>query len=437
MTAGAIDPARLPGHGRLILAYSGGPDSLCLLHLLTRSKHDRELICIHVDHGLDEQSGARALAAADAAERLGVACRIETIEVGGGGGPESAARDGRYAVLKSAMAHGDTLLTAHHADDQTETVLLRLIRGAGPGGLAGIRAVRPFGPGWLARPLLDWPRTRIDAWIERYALTPVSDPSNAQLDFDRNFLRHEIIPRLQRRWPGVDRSLRRSARLCRGADEFAVKTVDDDLQGARKHDGALAIDALSDRSQHYLATVIRSWCILRGVEPPPGRQLDSFLTQLGSAAADRLPELRWPGWSLRAWRRHLWLERDLTHSLPWRRDWTGEEPLELPNDTGRLLLSGGAGPAVQLTVQSGTDGESLRPAGDTHHRACKRLLAESGVPPWQRAMWPRVWSDGQLVALGARWLEAEFAKLLESRQQSLTWQPGPRRLSTAGLESRS
>jgi tRNA(Ile)-lysidine synthase len=435
VNAGAIDPAHLPGQGRLIIAFSGGPDSVCLLHLLQRATPDRERLCVHVDHGLDDHSGERARRARAIAESLGTPCHVVTVTVDAQAGPEAGARQARYAALEQAMRPGDTLLTAHHADDQTETVLLRLIRGAGPAGLGGIRVVRPFGPGWLARPILDWPRSRIEAWLARHELDWVEDPSNALLDFDRNFLRHQIIPRLRERWPGVDRSIRRSARLCRGAEDLAVRTVDDDLDRARRSRDALPIDELVDDSHHYRATVIRSWCIARGIDPPPGRMLDSFLTQIEVAGGDRIPEMRWGNRTLRFWRRSLWLEADAPEAPTWERHWDGRRALELPNDAGCLRLSGSAGPALSLVVRSGQDGERLRPSGNAHHRRCKQLLAEAGVPPWQRVHWPRIWFDGRLVALGSRWLEAGFRQYLDDRRQTLVWAPGPRHFAGAGLES--
>jgi len=142
MSAQPLDPATLPGRGRVMVAFSGGPDSVCLLHQLSLGQPGRELLCVHIDHRLDADSQRRAERAGEIAGRLGVACRIVPVEVGTGRGPEAQARHARYQALESLMQDGDTLVTAHHADDQAETVLLRLVRGAGPDGLAGIRPAR-------------------------------------------------------------------------------------------------------------------------------------------------------------------------------------------------------------------------------------------------------------------------------------------------------
>jgi tRNA(Ile)-lysidine synthase len=429
MSADPLDPAALPGQGRIIVAFSGGPDSVCLLHQLARGECTREILCVHVDHGLDPESGERARRAGAIAADMGIDCQIASVEVDAGRGPEAAARAARYRALESLVGEDDALATAHHADDQTETVLLRLIRGAGPEGLAGIRRIRPFGRGWLVRPLLDWDRSQIEDWLQRHRLDCIRDPANDCPDFDRNHLRHSVLPALRERWPGVDGALRRSARLCRGAADFVTEHVDRDLSVA---DGAgsaaLFLGKLSDDSAFYRGAAIRAWCLRRGVEPPPGRRLDAFLDQVARAAADRCPEIRWSRSRLRFWDDRLWLEPAEAPADDWELDWDGLAPLTLPSGLGTLSLEGPPGPPLDLTVRAGRDGESLRPANDTHSRDCKRLLAQAGVPPWQRPLWPRIRLGDDLVALGARWLTGEFARRLDERGQRLRWTPGARPL---------
>lgn len=429
MSAEPLDPNALPGTGRIIVAFSGGPDSVCLLHQLTRLENDRELLCVHVDHGLDAQSAERAERAAEIARHLGIACRIVRVELDAGRGPEERARKARYRALESLLEDGDLLATAHHADDQTETVLLRLLRGAGPEGLAGIRAVRRFGRGRLVRPLLEWARSEIEDWLQRHDLDCIRDPANDCLDFDRNHLRHEVLPALRERWPGVDAALRRSARLCRGAANFVAERVDHDLTTMNADDSdTLDLRGLRDDSIFYRGEALRAWCLRRSVAPPPGRRLDAFLEQVAGAAADRCPEIRWGRSRLRFWDRRVWLDPAGQPEDRWRLSWDGITPLQLPAGLGTLSLDGPSGPPLTLEVRAGRDGESLRPAGDDHRRECKRLLADAGVPPWQRPLWPRIWHKGHLAALGAQWFTREFKSRLEERGQRLRWTSGTRRL---------
>lgn len=436
MPADPVDPIALPGRGRLIVAFSGGPDSVCLLHRLIRSGCAREIVCVHIDHGLDPASGERASMAAAIAGEMGVECRVLRVEVGKRRGPEAAARHARYAALEAQMRTEETLVTAHHADDQTETVLLRLIRGAGPDGLAGIPPTRRFGPGWLTRPLLEWTRSDIEDWLQAHRLACIRDPANECLEFDRNHLRHELLPALRQRWPGVDASVRKSARLCRGAADLLADLIDRDLVDAETGEGVLRLDRLRHDGDYYRGAAIRAWCIRQSVEPPAGRRLDAFLAQLSGAAGDRCPELRWDDAVLRYWDTRLWLELGENPPLDWRLDWDGIDPLLLPAGLGRLELVGTRGSPLPLVVRSGRPGEALKPSGDSHHRDCKRLLAEAGVPPWQRSRWPRVYMQDRLVALGARWLSAEFEALLHEREQSLRWEADSRRRAAAGLESK-
>ncbi|WP_376690951.1 tRNA lysidine(34) synthetase TilS [Wenzhouxiangella sp. EGI_FJ10409] len=437
MPSAHLDPGTLPGHGRVIVAFSGGPDSVCLLHRLGLARLDRAIECVHIDHGLDAESPRRAERAVEIAEGLGFRCRVIRVEVGAGRGPEASARDARYRALEQLVGPGDLLVTAHHADDQAETILLRLVRGAGPEGLAGIAALRRFGQGWLSRPLLERPRAEIEHWLDQHGLDCIRDPANDCPDFDRNHLRHEVLPRLRERWPGVDAAMRRSARLCRGAADFLASRVASDLERADAPGEPLALNRLADDGAYYRGAVIRAWCLRQRVEPPPGRRLDAFLEQLTRAGSDRCPELRWGGQVLRCWDERLWLENERATMPEWAMQWDGDAALELPAELGTLELRGPSGPRLALEVRSGRPGDALQPAGHAHHRDCKRLLAEAGVPPWQRYLWPRLWLDGRLVALGTRWRTAEFDQLLDQRRQSLVWEPGARRIATTAVESRS
>lgn len=433
MAAPANNLARLPGQKRVVVAFSGGPDSVCLLHRLAGAGLDRPLHCVHVDHGLDRHSEERARRAAELADSLGVDCEVIRVETDRLPGPEAAARNARYAALEAAMADGETLVTAHHADDQTETVLMRLIRGAGPEGLAGIPRQRRFGPGWLVRPLIDWTRADIERWLVDHRLECIRDPANDLPDFDRNFLRHEILPALRRRWSGVDPALRHSARLCGGAAEFIRRRVETDLDRAARDGDSLVLGTLDDDGGWYRGEIIRHWCFRQGIEAPPGRRLAEFADQLCAAGHDRTPTLRWSGYILRAWRGRLWLEREPSGSGDWRVAWDGA-PLSIPGGLGELRLRGAGRPPEGLEVRSGTGGEAVRLAGEGFSRKTKRLLAQAGVPPWQRSRWPRVWRDGRLVALGDCWLDAGFAALLADRGLRLEWSGGPR--TARGLESK-
>lgn len=427
--------APLPDSGRIVVAFSGGPDSVCLLDELTRVVARERLLCVHIDHQLDPESGARAALARSIAGGFGVDCRIVRVDVSGDGGPEATARKARYAALAEVVDEGDTLVTAHHADDQVETILMRLLRGAGPEGLSGMPQRRPFGRGVLLRPLLAWDRSAIEDCLKRRGLDSIHDPTNEGLDFDRNVLRHVVVPTLREHWPGLDRAVLRSGELCAGAAGFIGAVVERQLDTAIESPISLALDPIRPRTVFAVGEALRRWCLRHRTEPPPGRRLRAFSEQVVSSCDDRQPTLRWNDRVLRLWNRRLWLERDDAPKLPWSRRWSGREPLELPAGLGRLVMIGDAKPELGLEVALDERAESMRVTGDRHRRALKRLLADAGIPPWQRPWWPRIRRGQAVLALGDRWLSKAFADELSASGLRLEWQPGERALMRPGLES--
>ena len=186
----------------------------------------------YVNHGLHQDSGRWGDHCEAIARSLNVEIERLAVDVmtDAGKGTEAAARTARYDVLRSLIQEGDWLLSAHHKDDQAETLLLNLMRGSGPSGLAGIGEVQPFSAGWLVRPLLPFSQSELRNYATQHELNWVDDPSNEDRQFDRNYLRHEILPRLEERWPEVSDRLLQSAVLAREAATMLDQLADDDLQ---------------------------------------------------------------------------------------------------------------------------------------------------------------------------------------------------------------
>ena len=218
---------------RYVTAFSGGLDSTVLLHALAelRKQHGKALCAVHVDHGLHPDSGDWARHCRRIAKRLDVEfeCERVDVDVDSGLGPEAAARDARYAALARHVNCGDWLLSAHHRDDQAETLLMNLLRGSGPAGVAGIPAARRFGDAWVLRPLLDIPRDELLRYASAADLEWLTDPSNEETQFDRNYLRNEVLPVLERRWPDAALRLAKSASLSRESAELLRQLADRDL----------------------------------------------------------------------------------------------------------------------------------------------------------------------------------------------------------------
>ncbi|MGY6554496.1 MAG: tRNA lysidine(34) synthetase TilS [Wenzhouxiangella sp.] len=423
--ASGLDPEldALPGTGPVVIAFSGGGDSVCLLDQLKALGNTRRLLAVHVDHGLDHGSARRAAKALDLAAAAAVECLVERVSVRRSGSIEANARQARYAALGRHVPAGGCLVTAHHADDQAETMILRLLRGAGPGGLSGIPRRRRFGLGWLVRPLLSWSRAQILAYLEENQLAWISDPANEMLALDRNFIRHEVLPLITTRFPGAVKAVNRSAELNRAALTSLNEIAAQDLARARRDDARLDWSSLAPLDDFRCAEAIRQWCIRSACPPPPGSQLDEFLRQLRTSRPDRQPQLRWEHLVMRCWRNALWLEPVInTHALPWSLPWSGEDAIELPGPSGRFgVQRGGLSPNGAMQLRSGGTGERIRLPGQSMHRPVQQLMAESGIPPWQREHWPRLYRGSQLLALGDRWLDADFKQELAACAAELCW----------------
>ncbi len=427
LNAEALSPS-----GRHLLAFSGGPDSTCLLGLLHRDGLARDLRVVHVDHGLDPESGQRADRARQIAESLGSACEIHRIEIRRqkrDGGLESAARRRRYACLAAMMRPDEYLLTAHHADDQAETVLLRLLRGAGPEGLAGMRSRRRFAPGWLGRPLLDWRREQIDAVIAELEVQPLSDPSNLDHSRDRNYLRHRVLPVIADRWPGYRRALARSAERQRNAADAVRRQARRDWESLcrRRDSGEVVLDRRGwlDLERAAALEVLRYWCSDLA-SPPPTARLEAFHRQCGHAAPDSQPRLAWDHACMHAWADRIWLDvRSWSPPAP-TTEWSDPEGVAVPAG-GRLVLQPipDRRAATRWTIGPVASGARLRLEAEGPNRKVTELLRRGGIPPWRRPALPALYSDGTLRAVATDWLDHELSAWLGARGSRLRWHDQP------------
>jgi len=214
---------------RFYIAYSGGVDSHVLLHCCASMPQLKDrLTAVYVHHGLQAEAESWAKHCGKTAEDLGVEFLMLRVnaKAAPGESPEEAARNARYAVLKSLIKADDALLLAQHREDQLETVLLQLFRGSGLRGLSGMPERMAFGAGVMLRPLLNTPKQTIGDYARARQLSWIEDPSNQSNDYDRNFLRNAVVPLLKQRWPAIDKTVARSAKHCADAqvlvDEVAA-----------------------------------------------------------------------------------------------------------------------------------------------------------------------------------------------------------------------
>jgi len=421
-----------------LIAFSGGLDSTVLLAGCQRRANSPPLRAIHIDHGLHQDSAHWARDCRDMAAQFGVdyqSVRVDLAQVGGQS-LEAVAREARYRVFAEQLRPGEMLLTAHHEDDQLETVLLRLLRGTGVKGMRGIIASSEFAAGYLGRPMLGVSRAEIAAAASRWGLRWLQDPSNADQRFDRNYLRQVVLPALRVRWPAASRTVARAARQMADAQELLEEIASMDAAGIADL-GRVPLEELLELTPARLRNLLRAVIEACGLRLPTAKQLDELTGALAVARRDAQTRVRWPGAEARIYGDFVYFMTPLADPSPPStlgylhpdRPWAGPEGrLELraadSADTRHRLADAWVGPG--LTVRFRCGGERLIPAGGTHHRPLKKLLQEIRVVPWMRSRIPLLYRDDQLAAVGDLWIcDAARAQAGEARSWQVYWDRHP------------
>lgn len=403
----------------------------------SREAHGRSLRAITVDHGLNPASAGWADFVVDQARALDVpaARHAVTLTTIADEGLEAAARRARYHAFAAALMPNELLLTAHHADDQAETVLLRLLRGAGLDGLGAMRPLRRLGHGWLARPWLALPRATLANAARGLGVAHVTDPANADRSRDRNALRHEVLPALVARFPHAIAALSASAaHLGRAAERMAdlergeLSTIAGaatrsetaaEMPLARTSPATLATLPLAPLLRHprpHQTTLIRRWCLDAVAAAPERRALSELAAQIGRARVDASISLGFATFVIDAWRGRLWLGPRRGASQRYALDWDGDAPLALPGGLGTVAIDPPDRGSYRVASRHG--GERIDCGGSRPRQPVQRLLQSLGVPPWERARAPYLYRDDSLIAVG-EWLHAPA---LTTTGRVLRWQ---------------
>ena len=432
-----IDQAGVSAGAKLVLAYSGGVDSEVLalgLSEFAREHHEYRYLLVHVHHGLSDNADAWVRHCESRATAYGLPISIKRVVVDTGPrkSVEAEARNARYDAIKSQMAPGDLLLTGHHLDDQLETVLLALKRGLGPKGLSAMGSKQAFdGDKQLVRPLLSISRELIEAKASALGLIHITDESNSDAQYDRNFLRLEIIPRLKARWGAIATTASRSAFLC--AQQQAV--IDDEVSerlpvfiSSSQGRDSLDLGLLGAQSANWQSLLFRGFIEQLGFAPPSQSQLAQALSQLLTARRDAKVELRLGDLLIRRYQGHAFLG-SVT-------DETDESPIEqcievdassLLNKDAEVSLSLSKRNRLSINKVNTSDrvhlpkmrdkvsirfsvkgGTKCHPANRSKARELKKLWQEYGIPPWERERVPCIFYGEQLVCAVGYWIETGF-----------------------------
>ena len=423
----------LPKRKRFLIAYSGGLDSHVLLHSMAGlgREHACGIRAVHVNHGMQPESRSWADHCQNTCRALGVELEVLEVDAGAPGreSPESWARHKRYAAIATILAGDEVLLTAHHRDDQLETFLLRLLRGAGVLGLASMRAVRRFGTGLHARPLLQHSRAQLLEYAERNGLEWIEDPSNADQGPERNYLRHAVIPAIRDRWPAVALPVGRTIETLAETQGLLDELARQDLLQCRAEDPAmLHVKRVQGLSAPRQKNLFRYWCRVLELPLPDSRRLTRIVTDAVEARWDSTPRLRWKGAALQRYGQYLHLGAPLEEfDRSQVRAWDFSEPCRL--DHGELTARAGRGNGLKqqacvgarVEVRYRAGGEKLRLPGRRCRHRLKKLFQEAGTPPWLRARVPLVYVDDRLALVAGFWTDADFLADADEPSWIVTW----------------
>lgn len=417
----------LPPAGCYWVGFSGGADSSALLHAMAelRTEIGAEVRAMHVNHGLHENALAWEQHCAQFCARLNLDLHTEriTVQQTQGQGLEAMARQLRYCAVESVLGEGQVFLTAHHLEDQAETVLLNLMRSSGVDGLAGMPRTRPLGAGLLARPLLGFPMQSLRDYLQSRDIAWLEDPSNSELVQDRNFLRHQVVPLLESRWPDVTGRLARSAEFCRQASQALARVANQRITTCALHPQVLSLSALLGDDVGF-GLLLRHWLKRNDAPPLPASRLEELHNQLREASPDSKVKCSWSSWYIRGYNDCLWLGRESVGTMHKPGPWNASGALNLGPVAGRLEICGTADhPPGKLKIRYRAGGEKIQIGASGQHRLVKDLLRERGVPPWLRTAVPLLYDEQKLLAVADLAIDRGFRAWLNQRDAKLRWLP--------------
>lgn len=409
---------QLAPSSRLCVAYSGGLDSSVLLHLLSRLQQQRPTLAIraiYIHHGLSPNALVWQQHCARQCAKLQLPFSSYQLQLPNDSDQslEELAREARYQQLQQALQQEECLLTAHHADDQAETVLLQLLRGAGLPGLAAMPAARQLGEHRLLRPLLSYTREQLYAYAQQHDLEWIEDESNTNTQFDRNYLRQQVMPLLKARWPALASTLSRSAQHLAQAQQLLHLQAEQDCAPLIGSGGQLCLQGLLRLPFAHQQAAVRHWIARRGLRLPSTQQLHQIFSVLIPARQDAQPSVRLGAWQVRRFRHALYLQALVPARTATQYHWDVQQPLVLEQGVGTLhatkILGGGLRleseqPAYVVRFRRG--GERIKPAGAACTYPLKKLLQAAGVPTWQRDFIPLIYQGDTLVMVVGYWISA-------------------------------
>lgn len=394
---------------KLIVGFSGGLDSTVLLHALaSHSLLHKKIVAVHINHGISPHAFVWQTHCEQFCHRLGTDFIVEAVQFDRSANIEERARIARYAVFSSLLTEQDCLILGHHQDDQAETVLLQLFRGAGIDGLAAMSESGYLGLSTLARPLLPYSRAQLEEYAALHQLVWIEDESNQDTAYARNYLRQNIIPLLVEKWPGVVGNIARTARHCQHAksnlEALAVSDISSE-QAMREAmpTNALFIEPLLRLNYERRVNILRVWLRNNKVRLPSTITFQRLIHEMIDARVDAVPEIRWGEVLVRRYQKYLFVESQKTISLPLSTEWLDFPSPLIIEKTGIILSAQKTKQGLvipqgaKIFIRFRQGGEEFFWRGQT--KQLKKLLQEWRIPPWLREYTPLLYLDETLAAV--------------------------------------
>ena len=406
------------GVTKFTIALSGGVDSMVLLDLLSKAKRSSDVIkAIHINHNLHESSKEWVDFAKDACKKYKLPLIIESINPKQEGfGLEAEAREQRYKKFKEIILDNECLLTAHHLDDQIETMLFRIFRGTGLDGLRSIRKKAKFGKGLLCRPLINIPREAIEQYAKLNDIKWIEDPSNKNIDFDRNYLRNNIVPSIKKRWPNAQKTITRHSSLAENNQKLLHELAKEDIGEIEKFN-VLDIGILSNKSSLRINNIFRFMILKNKMGIPSLKVLENGIETLINAKSDS-PIITWDGFSIRRYKDTLYFfNPDLKQDeiRPLKMKWFIDETINLGGNRGSIQARFIKGQGIALNkcpksleIKYRKGGEQIKPSGHKITKSLKNLFQENNVLPWVRDQIPLFYLDEELISVGDLWFNQDY-----------------------------
>jgi len=403
-----------------VVAYSGGVDSAVLLHVMQQLLVDSDTLKLdlkiaskleasHVNHNLHNNSSLWVKHCKQTCDLLNIPLTVHDIHLDRGNGEsvEALAREKRYTCLEKHVSANTIVLTAHHQDDQAETLLLQLMRGSGPKGLASMPVVKPFSTGLLGRPLLNVSRADILDYAKQYGLNWIDDPSNFVTDYDRNFIRQKIFPLLQQRWPTAAKVMARSAEQCASSTDALQRLAADKIlqcQGSKPL--TLSCYQLKQPSRTTTQALIRCWLQQQKILMPSSKQLEQIIDNVLNSNVDAMPCVRLGEHEIRRYRDDLYVEHIFPEFAHTTKYMTPLDTCSIPG-LGQFYFEKSVGLGFEwpdngtklLQIRYRQGGETCQPLRRTNQHKLKKLFQELSVPSWQRSRLPLLYDGKKMIAV--------------------------------------